>query len=81
LAARGRGEQVEATAADRWWAAAGMTVGLRFERGAWFVRASGELLFPATRDEFVFRDPDRTVHRADAAAFGGRMALGILLGR
>lgn len=81
LAARGRAEQVEATAADRWWAAAGMTLGLRFERGLWFVRANGELLFPATRDEFVFRDPDRSVHRAEAVAYGGRLSVGIMLGR
>jgi hypothetical protein len=82
LSARGRGSELyEATAVDRFWGAAGVTVALHLNLGSWFVRGSGEAIFPATRDEFLLRDPDRSVHRASAIGLGGRLGLGFQLGR
>lgn len=81
LLARGTAAGVESTRAERWWAAPGVTAALHLELGSWFVRLSGEAVFPAIRDEFVFRSPERSVHRPDAAAWGGRLAFGFQLGR
>ncbi|MDF3065509.1 MAG: hypothetical protein K0R38_1110 [Polyangiaceae bacterium] len=79
LTARGTADDVESRTADRFWAAPGVTAALHFDLGAWFVRVSGEGMFPATRDDFVFREPDRSVHRASAFAYGGRLGFGFQL--
>ncbi len=80
LAARATASDVAPTSADRWWAAPGVTAALHLDLGSWFVRVSGEAIFPAVRDEFVVRTPDRTVHQASSAAWGGRLGFGFQLG-
>ncbi|RYZ08388.1 MAG: hypothetical protein EOO73_08020 [Myxococcales bacterium] len=81
LAARGTEQGVEPTAAERWWAASGVTAAVHLELGNWFVRLSGEGMFPVIRDEFVFLEPERTVHRPNAFAYGGRLGVGFRIGR
>ena len=82
LSARGAEEQIaEPTTVQRSWAAAGATLSLHFSQGRWFSRLGAHALVPATRDEFVFRNPDRSVHQASAIVLGGNLSLGIELGR
>jgi hypothetical protein len=81
LAARGEATSVVPTAVDRWWAAPGLTAALHLDLADWFVRLSGEGLFPVIRDEFVFRNPDLSVHRPSAFAYGARLGVGFQLGQ
>ncbi len=81
LSARGADGQVnEPVAVERWWAAAGATLSLHFSAARWFTRLGTQILFPATRDEFVFRDPDQMVHRAGPLVYGANLGLGFQLG-
>lgn len=69
-------------AAERWWAAAGATLSLHVDLGdRFFVRLGGVALFPVTRDEFVFDEPVRRVHRARAISLGGQLGIGFQLGQ
>jgi hypothetical protein len=79
LTARGADVDVPVSA-ERWWVAPGTTLSLHLGFRGWFVRAGGMALFPATRDEFVFRQPNRTVHQADPGIFGVNVSFGIQLG-
>jgi hypothetical protein len=82
LSARGADGQVAApVTADRWWVAAGVTASLHFRIDRWFARLGTQLLFPATRDEFVFRDPDHTVHQAGRVVYGSSLGLGFEFGQ
>lgn len=80
LSAQGRSEQVQATFAERWWVAPGLTGALHLERGSWFARLGAEAIFPAIRDEFVLRNPERLVHQASVFAYGARLGVGFRLG-
>jgi hypothetical protein len=80
VSARGADAAITPVSVDRWWFAAGATLSLHFSRGFWFARLGGLLLVPATRDEFVFRDPDRTIHQASPLLVGGSLALGFQFG-
>ncbi|HYP87648.1 MAG TPA: hypothetical protein VEQ59_05835 [Polyangiaceae bacterium] len=82
LAANGSKSAVAApTTVDRWWAAAGGALALHFNRGNWFARLDALGLFPFTRDRFVFRDPDRLVHQANALIYGANLGVGFQFGR
>jgi hypothetical protein len=82
LSARGaEGQIAEPVTADRWWAAAGVTLALHFSLGRWFTRLGAHGLFPFTRDEFVFRDPDQTVHQAGGFTYGSSLSLGFEFGQ
>ena len=81
LSARGADDVVEnPVTAERWWVAFGATLSLQWTGKVWFARAGGLLLFPATRDELVFRAPDQSVHQPKAALAGGTLALGFRFG-
>jgi hypothetical protein len=81
LTARGDDGAVDTpVTAERWWVAFGATLSLQWTSETWFARAGGLLLFPATRDELVFRAPDRSVHQANPALVGGTVALGFRFG-
>jgi hypothetical protein len=82
LSARGAEDQIdEPVTADRWWAAGGVAVSLHFSSGRWFLRLGTQAIFPATRDKFVFRDPDRTVHQASWLSYGASAGFGFELGQ
>jgi hypothetical protein len=82
LSARGDAEQIEEpVTADRWWVAAGAALALHFSAGRWFTRLGAQALFPATRDEFVFRNPDQSVHQAGVLTYGANLGLGFELGQ
>jgi hypothetical protein len=66
--------------AARWWVAPGATLSLHASFDGWFVRAGAVLLFPATRDEFVFREPTQSIHQASPVVVGGSLGLGFQLG-
>jgi hypothetical protein len=81
LTARGADAQVAVPVpVERWWLAPGATVSLHLGFSGWFVRLSGMALFPVTRDEFVFLEPDRRVHQASPVVAGGSLGLGFQLG-
>jgi hypothetical protein len=81
LTARGADGQVAVPVpVERWWLAPGASVSLHLGFSGWFVRLSGMALFPATRDEFVFLEPDRRVHQASPVIAGGSLGLGFQLG-
>ncbi len=80
LSARGTAAEITPISVERWWFAAGPTFSLHFSRGSWFVRAGALLLVPATRDEFVFRSPDKSIQQASPLLVGGNLALGFQLG-
>ncbi|HVY25903.1 MAG TPA: hypothetical protein VHB79_05100 [Polyangiaceae bacterium] len=80
LTARGADTSVVPVTAERWWVAPGATVSLHAHFDSWFVRAGASALFPATRDEFVFREPNRSVHQASPVVVGVSLALGIQFG-
>ncbi|HEX2872570.1 MAG TPA: hypothetical protein VHP33_14975 [Polyangiaceae bacterium] len=80
VSARGTAAEITPVSVERWWFAAGATFSLHFSRGAWFARAGALLLVPATRDEFVFRAPDRTIQKASPGLVGGTLALGFQFG-
>lgn len=81
LTARGAEAQVAVPVpVERWWLAPGATVSLHLGFSGWFVRLSGMALFPVTRDEFVFLEPDRRVHQASPIVAGGSLGLGFQLG-
>lgn len=80
LTARGNTDEVQVTrTAKRAWAAAGMTLAFELRAGPWFSALGFHALLPFTRDEFVFLDPLRSVHRPGAVVAGGSLALGIEL--
>jgi hypothetical protein len=82
LSARGAESQIdEPVTAERWWGAAGATLSLHFSLGRWFTRWGAQGLFPITRDEFVFRDPDQSVHQAGVFAYGTNLAVGLSFGQ
>jgi hypothetical protein len=80
LSARGAADQIIPVSAERWWFAAGVTASLHFTVGHWFTRLGAQAFFPATRDTFVFRDPDQLIHRANAAVYGASLGLGFQFG-
>jgi hypothetical protein len=81
LSARGADGAVETpVTAERWWAAFGATLSLQWTSKLWFARGGGLLLFPVTRDQLVFRAPDRLVHRPKAALVGGTLSFGFRFG-
>ncbi len=80
LSARGAAAGITPVSVDRWWFAAGATLSLHLSLGAWFARLGALGLFPATRDEFVFHDPNRTIHQANFVVGGGSLALGFQFG-
>lgn len=81
LSARGTASQIVPDAAERWWFAAGVAASLHFAAGPWFTRLGAQALFPATRDEFVFRDPDQHIHEASAIVVGASLGVGFQFGR
>lgn len=82
LSARGAEGQIdEPVTAERWWGAAGATLSLHFSLGRWFTRLGAQGLFPITRDEFVFHDPDQSVHQAGVFAYGSSLAVGLSFGQ
>jgi len=80
LSARGTASQITPVAAERWWFAAGVAASLHFAVGHFFARLGTQALFPATRDEFVFTDPEQLVHRATVVVWGANLGLGFQLG-
>jgi hypothetical protein len=80
VSARGTAAEITPVSVERWWFAAGPTFSLHFSRGSWFARAGALLLVPATRDEFVFRAPDRSIQQASPLLVGGSLALGFQFG-
>jgi hypothetical protein len=81
LSARGAATQVdEPVTAERWWFAAGGTLALHVSLPHFFFRFAALGLVPATRDEFVFREPDRTVHQASPLVYGASLGLGFQFG-
>ncbi|HXK18802.1 MAG TPA: hypothetical protein VNG33_13420 [Polyangiaceae bacterium] len=80
LSARGSGAQIEPVSQDRWWVAGGVTLSLHLALGRWFARLGGQALLPATRDEFVFFNPDRSVHQA-TFVYGATLSVGFELGQ
>lgn len=64
---------------DRWWAAAGVAVGLHYGRSPWYAEAQVVGLTPITRDEFVYRNPDSVVHQAAVFLPGAMISLGFEL--
>jgi hypothetical protein len=81
VAARGDAPTVEPVAVDRWWLAAGANLALHFSLGSLFGRVETQALFPATRDQFVFHDPDRRIHQAGVLVYGASLGVGVELGR
>jgi hypothetical protein len=66
----------EAETRTRFWAAADAKLALRVDiSDAWLLEASGGVVAPFVRYEFVFRDPDTSVHRIPAlgAVFGAKL--------
>jgi hypothetical protein len=80
LSARGSANQIIPVTAERWWFAAGVTASLHFTLGHWFTRLGAQALFPATRDDFVFRDPNQHIHEASAVVYGASLGLGFQFG-
>jgi hypothetical protein len=81
LSARGAEQQVDQpVTADRWWFAPGATVAVHVGLGNFFLRFGALGLIPVTRDEFVFRDPDRTIHRASPVVYGANLGVGFQFG-
>jgi hypothetical protein len=80
VSARGESTGIVPVNAERWWFAAGATLSLHVSFGAGFARLGTLVLFPATRYEFVFRDPDRTIDQADVVSVGGTLGLGFQFG-
>jgi hypothetical protein len=81
LTARGADGVIDVpVTAERWWASAGATLSLHLSGRFWFARLGGLALFPATRDEFVFHDPDRSIHKAGVVVWGASLAAGFQLG-
>lgn len=81
LSARGADQQIdEPVTAKRWWFAAGATLAAHVSLGNFFLRFGALGLVPATRDEFVFRDPDRSIHQASPVVYGASLGLGFQFG-
>lgn len=82
LAARGAEDKIAVSVpADRWWLAGGIALALHVSVAHWFLRLEGQGLMPATRDEFVFRDPDQRVHQASPVVAGASLGVGFELGQ
>jgi hypothetical protein len=80
LWATGAASGVTPVSADRWWLAAGVSPSLHLRWGSWFARLGGLVLLPATRDEFVFHDPERSIHQPSAIVAGASLGLGFQFG-
>ena len=80
LSARGASDGIVPVSVDRWWFAAGATLSLHLSLGSWFARLAGTAMVPVTRDEFVLRDPNRTIHQASPVVVGGTLGLGFQFG-
>jgi hypothetical protein len=81
LSARGAGTQIaQPVTVQRGWFAAGATVSLHLTLRQLFFRFAMLGLAPATRDEFVFREPDRSVHQASPFVYGVSLGLGFQFG-
>ena len=80
LSARGASEGRVPVSRARWWFAAGATFSLHLSLGSWFARLGASALFPLTRDEFVFHDPDRSIHQASPVVLGATLGLGFQFG-
>jgi hypothetical protein len=80
VSAGGASQGIVPVIVDRWWLAAGATWSLHLGLGSWFVRLGGSAMFPLTRDEFVFHDPDRSIHQASPVVVGGTLGLGFQFG-
>jgi len=80
LLARGAADRIVPVAAERLWFAAGVSASLHFTAGAWFTRLGAQALFPATRDEFVFTNPDQSIHKAGLLVYGASLGLGFQFG-
>jgi hypothetical protein len=66
----------DAATRTRFWAAADAKLALRVDLAdSWYVEASGSVVVPFVRYDFVFRDPDTAVHAIPAlgAAFGVKL--------
>jgi hypothetical protein len=82
LAAAGLGTaQLEPLPVERWWGAGGAALALHATRGHWFARLDLHGLFPATRDRFVFGNPERQVHQPDSFVYGLGLGIGAQFGR
>jgi hypothetical protein len=81
LSARGADTLIdEPVTAERWWLAPGATLSGHVSLGNFFIRFGILGLVPATRDEFVFHNPDRTVHQASPVVYGASLGLGFQFG-
>jgi len=80
VSAHGAAEGIVPVSEDRWWLAVGATFSLHLSLGSWFARLGGSALFPLTRDEFVFRDPNRTIHQATPIVPGATLSVGFQFG-
>lgn len=80
LSARGASANITPVSQERWWFAAGTSLSLHLSLGSWFARLGASALLPATRDEFVFHDPERSIHQANWVLFGGALGLGFQFG-
>lgn len=80
LSAVGDSADITPVSRDRWWFAAGATFSLHLSLGSWFGRLGASALFPVTRDEFVFHDPNRTIYQASPVVVGGTLGLGFQFG-
>jgi len=80
VVAQARPESVAvAEEATRPWAAAGLSLGLRWTADRWFLALAGSGLLPFVRDEFVFLNPRLPVHRAPAVIYSGTLGAGVEL--
>lgn len=80
LSARGAAADITPVDRERWWFAAGASLSLHLSLGSWFARLGAFALLPATRDEFVFGDPERSIHQASSVLVGGALGLGFQFG-
>jgi hypothetical protein len=80
VSARGAGVAITPVAVERWWFAPGVTLSLHLSLGSWFARLAGLGFVPVTRDEFVFHDPNRTIHQANVVLVGASLGLGFQFG-
>jgi hypothetical protein len=64
----------------RVWAALDVLLRLRIAlSGGWFAQAEGGVVVPLTRYDFVFLDPETSIHSVPSAAFSAGLRVGIPL--
>ena len=80
LSARGAAADITPVGQERWWFAAGASLSLHLSLGSWFARLGAFTLLPATRDEFVFHDPERSIQQASWVVVGAALGLGFQFG-